>query len=151
MLIFRQNRRMIAICLCLGLFRRWKTSALRFARILEFDESLNVETSQTGEKWRLKFTISAYDCDFHVSELVSTLEIAWTTLRTHNAVKAAFKRRNITNGRETTLIFRHNLRMIAICVCLGLHRCWKTRVPRRACKDEWKERLNVEISQTGEK
>ena len=41
--------------------------------------------------------------------------------------------------------------MIAISVCLGLIRRWKTRAQRFACKMEWKERLNVELSETGEK
>ena len=30
-----QNRRMIAICVCLGLFRSWMTRALRSARIMQ--------------------------------------------------------------------------------------------------------------------
>ena len=30
-----QNRRMIVICICLGLFRRWITSGLRSARIMQ--------------------------------------------------------------------------------------------------------------------
>ena len=46
----RQNRRMIAICEFLGLFRRWKTRALRFASKMERKERLNVELSQTGKK-----------------------------------------------------------------------------------------------------
>ena len=65
--------------------------------------------------------------------------------------KRAFKRRNITNGKEITLNCRQNRRMIAICVFLGLFRRWKSYVLRSACKMESKERLNVELSQTGDK
>ena len=48
-----------------------------------------------------------------VSGLVSTLENACTTFCTNNAVKIAFKRRNISNGIEITLNLRQNRRMIA--------------------------------------
>ena len=65
--------------------------------------------------------------------------------------KRAFKRRNISNGREMSINFRQNRRMIAIYGCLGLFRRWKTRALRSACKMEWNDRLNVEISQTGGK
>ena len=41
--------------------------------------------------------------------------------------------------------------MITICVYLGLLRRWNTRVQRFACNVQWKDRLDVEISQTGEK
>ena len=33
---------------------------------------------------------------------------------------------------------------------VGLFRSWKTRALRSACKMEWKERVNVELPQTGE-
>ena len=75
---------------------------------------------------------STNDCDLRVSGLVSTLEGACTTFCTYNAVKIAFKRRNIKNGREIMLNLRQNRRMIAICVCLGLYRRWKARVLRSA-------------------
>ena len=77
---------MIALCVCLGLLRRWKTRVPRFCM--------------------------------------------------HNAVKTAFKRRNISNGRETLLNFRQNRQMIAICFCLGVFRRWDTRVQRFACNVE---------------
>ena len=38
------------------------------------------------------------DCDLRASGLVSTLEIAGTTFRTHNAMKRAFKRRKYLKG-----------------------------------------------------
>ena len=47
---FRQNRRMIAICVFLGIFRHWKTRALRSACKMEWKERLKVETSQTGKE-----------------------------------------------------------------------------------------------------
>ena len=86
-----------------------------------------------------------------MSGLVSALEIACTTFGTHDAVKRAFKRRNILNGREITYSYRQNRRIIAICVCLGLFRQWKTRALRSACIMQLKERLNDEISRSGEK
>ena len=64
-------------------------------------------------------------------------------------MKRAFERGITSNGLEISLNFFHNRRMIAICVFLGLFRRWKTRELRFACKMERKERLNVEISQTG--
>ena len=66
-------------------------------------------------------------------------------------MKGALKRRNISNGRETTLNFRQNRQMITICVCLGLFRRWIMRALQSARIMQWKERKNVEISQTGEK
>ena len=187
---------MIAVCVYLRMFRRWKRRALHSTRIMQWKERLNVETSQTGEKRRLFFvkigewlrfacvwdcfdagkrvlqvyrneasvykaktlkrernnayfsSKSANDCGLRLSGIVATLENAFYKCI---GVRRAFIRRILSNGRESTQYFRQNRGMIAICVCLGLLRCWKTRVPRRACKDEWKERLNVEISQTSEK
>ena len=90
-------------------------------------------------------------CYFRVSGHVSTLEIACTTICTHNAVKIAFKRRNILNGREITYSYRQNRRIIAICVCLSLFRRWRKRALRSARIMQRKYRLNVEMSQKGEK
>ena len=45
---YRQNRRIIAICVCLSLFRRWRTRALRSACSQRCVET--TEISQTGEK-----------------------------------------------------------------------------------------------------
>ena len=44
---------MVAICVCVGLFRRWYTRALRSARIVQWKWRLNAEISDTGEKLRL--------------------------------------------------------------------------------------------------
>ena len=87
--------------------------------------------------------------DLRVSGPVSGLESAYTTFCTHNAEKIAFKRRNITNWIEITFNLRQNRRMIAICVCVGLFRRGQTRALRSARTMQCKERLNVEISQTG--
>ena len=65
--------------------------------------------------------------------------------------KRAFKLRNISNATEISINFRQNRRMVEIYGCLGLFRRWKTRALRSACKMEWNERLNVEMSQTGGK
>ena len=90
-------------------------------------------------------------CYFRVSELVSTLENACTPFCTHNAVKIAFKRRNILNEGELTYSYRQNRRIIAICVCLGLLRRWKSRALRSARMMQYKERLTAEIYSLGEK
>ena len=74
------------------------------------------------------------DYDLRVSGLVSTLENASTTFCTYNLVKKAFERQNISNGREINHNFGQNRRMIAICLCLGLFRSWKTRALRSARK-----------------
>ena len=89
--------------------------------------------------------------DLRVCGLVSALDNACTTFCTHNAVKMSFKRRNILNGREITLTLRQNQIIIEICVCPGLFRRRKKRAPGSARITQCKGRLNVEISQTGEK
>ena len=66
-------------------------------------------------------------------------------------VRSVGRDRNITNGREITLKFRQNRQMITTCVYLGLFRRWNTRALHSARIMQWKERLNVEISQTGGK
>ena len=48
------------------------------------------------------------DCDLRVCGLVSTMESACTTFCTHNAVKIAFKRRNIAIRSESAHNFRQN-------------------------------------------
>ena len=65
---------------------------------------------------------STNDYDLRVYALVSTLETACSAFHKYNAVKRAFKHRNLSNGREITLNFRQNRRMKAICVYLGLFR-----------------------------
>ena len=128
-LILLQTRRIIATCVYRGFFRRWKTRALRSERIMEWKERLNVEVSQTGEKYHLIF--------YKIYELLQ-FECIWacfdagreacTTLCTHDAVKRAFKRRNIWNGREISLNFLQNLRIIAIWVYLFLCLRWTSGV-----------------------
>ena len=90
-------------------------------------------------------------CNLRVSGIASTSENTCTTFCTHNAVKRAFKRRSISNGREISINFLQNRRIIAVCVYLGLLRRRKTRALRSACITQCKVRLNVEISRTGEK
>ena len=142
---------MKAICESLGLFWRWKAYALPSACKMEWNLRLNVEVSLTWEKYRLIF--------YKIYELLQ-FEFLWacfnagrvecTTFCTHNAVKRAFKRRSISNGREISLNFLQNRRIIAIWVYLGLFRPWKTRALRSDRIMQWKEHLNVEISETGE-
>ena len=149
---FLQNRRNIAVCVYLGLFRLWKRRALRSALMTQCKVRLNVEESQRGEKYRLIF--------YKIDELLQFACI-WAcfdvggqvcpTFCTHNTEKRAFKRRSISNGREISLNFLQNRWIIAICVYLGLLRRRKTRAQRSARIMQWKERLNVEVSRTGEK
>ena len=89
---FLQNRRIIAICVYLGLFRRRKTRALRSAHITPWKVRLNVEIFRTGEKYRL--------ISYKIDELLQFACIwacfdvggqACTTFCRHNAVKRAFK------------------------------------------------------------
>ena len=47
---YRPYSQIIVNYVCLGLFRRWKTSALRSARIMQRKERFSVEISQMGEK-----------------------------------------------------------------------------------------------------
>jgi hypothetical protein len=47
--------------------------------------------------------------------LVSTLNRACTMFRAYSAVIGSFKRRNISNGTEITVMFRQNGRMTAFC------------------------------------
>ena len=67
-------------------------------------------------------------CNLRVPELDSTKENPCTMFRKHNAVQSAFKSRNISNGRDISLNFLQNRRIIAICVYLGLFRRWRTGV-----------------------
>ena len=69
----------------------------------------------------------------------------------YNRVKRALKRRNISNGREITQNFRRNRQMIEFCDLIGLLRRWKTRAIHSRSIMQRKERLNVEISEMGEK
>ena len=126
---FLHNRRIIAICVYLGLFRWRKTRALRSARIKQYKVRLNVEISRTGEKYRL--------ISYKIDELMQFASIwacfdvggqACTTFGTHNTVKRAFKLRNISNGREMSLNFLQNRWIVTVCVYLGLFRRWRTGV-----------------------
>ena len=148
----RQNRRMIAICVCLGLFWRCSTG-MHYVLHVKCSE-MSVQTSKYLKRvWNnAQFsTKSTQDCDLRVSGLDSTMENACTTFCVHVGVRRVFKRRNTWNGREITLNFRQNRGMIAICVCLGLLRRWRTGALRSARIMQGKDRLNVEISRTGEK
>ena len=113
---------------------------------------LNVDESQRGEKFLLIFykidELLQFAC---ISACFDAGREACTTFCTHNAVKRAIKRRNISNGREVSLNFLQNRRIIAVCVYLGLCRRRKTRALRSACITQGKVPLNVEISRTGEK
>ena len=149
---FLQNGRIIAICVYLDLFRRWKWRALRSALMTQCKVRLNVEISRTGGKYSL--------ISYKIDELLQfaciwacfdAVREACTTFCTHDAVQGAFKRRRISKGREISLNFLQYRRIIAICVYLGLFRRRQTRALRWERITQWKERLNVEVSQRGEK
>ena len=102
---FLQNRRIIAVCVYLGLLRRRKTRAMCSARITQCKMRLNVEISRTGEKYRL--------ISYKIDEILQFACIwacfdvggqACTTFCMHNSVRSAFKRRNISNGEKYRLI-----------------------------------------------
>ena len=122
---FRQNRRIIAVCVYLGLFRRRTTRALGSASITQSKVRLNVEISWTVEKYRLIFykidELLQFAC---ICACIDAGREACTRLCTHDAVKNVFKHRSISNGREISLNFLQNLRIIAIWVYLVLFRSW---------------------------
>ena len=118
---------MNAICVYLGLFRRWKPHALHSTSIMQ---EKGVKTSKYIKWERNKSSFSSKsgnECELCVSGIVSTLETACAAFHKYNAVKRAFKRRNISNGREIKLNFRQNRQMITICVYMRLFRRWKPR------------------------
>ena len=86
-----------------------------------------------------------------MSGLVSTTKNACTTFCTHNAVQRAFKRRNILNGKEISLNFLQNRRVIEIFVYVGLFRRWKVLALGSACITQCKVVLNDEKTPAGEK
>ena len=120
-----QNRRIIATSVYLGSFRRWKTRVLRSARMMQWKVCLNVEISQTGEKYRLIFykidELLQFAC---ICACIDAGREACTRLWSHDAVTNVFKHRSISNGREVSLNFLQNLRIIAIWVYLVLFRSW---------------------------
>ena len=147
----RQNRGMIAICVFLGLFRRWITCALRFTCKLEWKDFKRRSISNG-----IEITINLLQNPRMIAMCVFLgLFRRWEASALHIACKLEWKKRLnvkvISGGRDKSLNFFQNRRMIAICVFLGLFRRWKSYALRSACKMEWKERLNVEISQTGKK
>ena len=122
---FLRNRRIIAVCVYLGLFRRRKRRALRSACITQCKVRLSVEVSLTGEKYRLIFYKIYELLQFEfICTCIDAGREACTTLCTHDAVKNVFKHRSVSNGREISLNFLQNRRIIAICVSLGLFRRW---------------------------
>ena len=115
---------------------------LRSARLMHGGERLNVEISQTGEKYRLIF--------YKIDELLQFACIwacfdvggqACTTFGMHNAVKRAFKRRSISNGREISLNLLQYPRIIVICVYLV------SRPTLRTCRNENIDNRNTQTTQ----
>ena len=140
---FRQNRPMVAICVCLGVFRRWETRGLRSARIMQWKYRLNDEISQTGEKLRI-IVVKIDELLLFACVRVCFVDRKRVPCVLH-AVRGALKRRSISNGREITHNYCQNRRTIAICVCLGLFRRRKSRALRSARIMQLKDRLNAEI------
>jgi hypothetical protein len=94
---------------------------------------------------------STNDRVLQVVGLLSKHNMACTTFCAQNAVIWAFKRRNFSIGKEITVIFRENRRMIEFCGLFGLLRSLIRRALCSACKMQSLGRLNVEISQSGRK
>jgi hypothetical protein len=67
-------------------------------------------------------SIATNDRVLRVVGLVSKLHTACTMCCAQNAVISAFKCRNISIGKEITIIFRQKRRMIEFCGLLGLFR-----------------------------
>ena len=118
----RQNRRIIAICVCLGFFRRWKTRALRSARIMQWKERLNRRNISNGRE--IKHYIPQNRRIFAICVCRGLFRRRRTGVHyvLHNAMKRACTRRNISNGREIKHYIPQNRRIFAICVCRGLFR-----------------------------
>jgi hypothetical protein len=94
---------------------------------------------------------STYDRVLRVVRLLSKHNTACTLFWATNAVIWAFKRRNFSIGKEITVIFGQNRRMIEFCELLGLFRSLIRSAQCSACKMQSFGRLNVEISQSGRK
>ena len=101
-----------------------------------------------GKKYRLIFD--------EIDELLQLANIwacfgaggqACTTFCTHYTVQRAFKRRNILNGKEISLNFLQNRRVIEIFVYVGLFRRWKVLALGSACITQCKGVLNIEKTQ----
>ena len=141
---------MIVICVFLGMFRTAKSRAPCSARIMQWKQRLNVVNISNGWEISLNYRknrrmIAICVCLFFFRRLKTR------TLR--SACKMKWNERinddNISNWRDITHNFEKNRRMIAICVRLVSCRRWKSRELRSARLMQWKEHLNVEISQTG--
>jgi hypothetical protein len=85
------------------------------------------------------------------SGLFSVLNVSCTTFGIYDGVKWSFKRWNICNGEEITLIFRQYRRMIVFCDLLVLSRRLIQHAPRSTRKIQQFVRLNVEIARSGRK
>jgi hypothetical protein len=83
--------------------------------------------------------------------MVPTLNRARTMFCVLHAVIWSFKRRNVTNGKEITVIFCPNQRMVAFCELLGWYRRLIERALCSALKLQFFGRLCDEISPTGRK
>jgi hypothetical protein len=83
--------------------------------------------------------------------LVSTLNTAGAMFCALHAVIWTFKRRTVTNGKEITVIFCPNRRMVAFCELVDWFRRLIERALCSALEMQYFGRLNVEISQTERK
>jgi hypothetical protein len=120
--IFRQNRRMIEFCGLLVSFRsivrRALCSRAKFSNLgLQTSKYLN----RDGNYFHFS-SKSTNDRGLRVVGLLSKHSTACTMFCAQNAVISAFKCRNISIGKEITVIFRQKRRMIEFCGLLGLFR-----------------------------
>ena len=147
LLRFPQNRRMIAICVCLGLFQRWKTCALSCTSKMEWNERLNVVNISNG--WEISLYYRQNRRTVAICEVLG-LFLRWKSCALSSTSKMEWNERsnvvNISNAWGISLNYRKNRRMIAICVFLDMFRNAKSRAPCSARIMQWKQRLNFETS-----
>jgi hypothetical protein len=94
---------------------------------------------------------STYDHVLRVVGLVSTLNTAGAMFRALHAVIWTSKRRTVTDGKEITVIFCPNRRMVALCELLGRLRRLIERARFSTLKMQLFGRLYDELSPAGRK
>jgi hypothetical protein len=109
-------------------YRHFIQRALCFAVKLQLFRHLYDELSPTGRKLRPFLSKSTNGRILRAVGPVSTLNTAGAMFCALHAVIRTFKRRTATNGKEITVIFCPNRRMVLICELLD----WLRRLIERA-------------------
>jgi hypothetical protein len=119
---------MVAFCELLDWFRRLIERALCSALKLQLFGRLYDELSPTGRKLRPFLSKSTNGRILRAVGLVTMLNTAGAMFCALHAVIRTLKRRTATNGKEITVIFCPNRRMVAFCELLD----WFRRLIERA-------------------